>query len=155
MPKTTVRIEGAEELKRKLEALGREARGRTLETAAMSGAEVIRDLARTKAPGPYIEAEVAQSAEFAIEIEIGPDKEHWYYQFAETGASAHPIGPKNREALVLYGDKLPRLRWAVSHQGHAAAPFLRPALEDGKTAAIAAVGAELAIGIARVVGSGG
>ena len=152
MPKTTVRIEGADELKAKFEALGKEARGPTLARAGQQGAEVIRDLARTKAPGPYIDLEIEKQTEFAILFNIGPDKDHWYYQFAETGAGPHPIGPKSGEAIRFTGREGEILRWAVAHPGHAADPFLRPAIETGQDAATKAIAAELRAGIARVAG---
>lgn len=153
--KATVKIEGAEELKRKLEALSRGARGPILERAAAEGAEIVKDAANARAPGPNIEAEVAKAAEFAVLFHIGPDKEHWYYQFAETGVSAHRIDGNVKQAIQFPGDEGLIVRFVAEHPGHAADPFLRPALEGSKAEATAAVGRALKKQIDRVVGSGG
>lgn len=153
MPAVTVHLEGEAELKAKIEALGKAARGATLERAALAGAEVIRADAQRRAPGPHIEAEVTQAADMAIEVGIGPDKEHWYYLFFETGTSGHGIGPDSGKAIVFSGREGPEVRFEVDHPGMAAEPFLRPALDSKRDMAIAATGAELRREIERVASS--
>jgi HK97 gp10 family phage protein len=150
MAKVTVHLEGEEELKAKLEALGRLARGRALEDAAMAGAEVIRADAEHRAPGPHIEAVVTQAADLAVEVGIGPDKAHWYYCYFESGASRHGIRPKNRKALALGGPEGPEVRFEVDHPGMVAEPFLRPAMDAKGDEATRATGEELRRGIERV-----
>jgi len=150
MPSVTVRIEGAEELKAAIEGLRRAARGPVLERAALKGAEVIRAAAASRAPGPYIEAEVTKAADLAVEVGIGPDAAHWYYQFFETGAGAHPIDPTKKKALAFAGREGEVVRFHVGHPGMAAKPFLRPAIDSQKDAAVAATGDELRKGIESV-----
>lgn len=146
----TVHLEGEQELKAQLEALGRAARGATLERAAMAGAEVIRAEAQRRAPGPHIESEITQAADLAIEVGIGPDKAYWYYLFFETGAAGHAITPATKGGLAFGGDDGPIVRFGVDHPGMAAEPFLRPAIDGQGPAAVAATGAELKRGIDAV-----
>lgn len=143
MPTVTVRIDGAEELQAKFEALERAARGPALERAALAGAAVIEAEASGRAPGPYLESQVLQQTDEAIEIGIGPDADHWYYGFFETGTSGHPIEPASRRALAFEGREGEIVRKKVYHEGMAARPFLRPALEAGKERAIAATAERL------------
>lgn len=143
MPTVTVRIDGAEELQAKFEALERAARGATLERAALAGAAVIETEAKNRAPGPYLESEVLQQTDQAIEIGIGPDADHWYYGFFETGTSGHVIEPSSRRALAFEGREGVIVRRKVYHEGMAARPFLRPAIEAGQEQAIAATAAVL------------
>lgn len=150
MAKVTVHLEGEEELKAALEALARAARGAILERAANDGAEVIRAGAARRAPGPYIEKAVAQQADYAVEVEIGPDEDHWYYGFAETGAAGHAIGPKNRKALAFEGRGGEVVRFGVEHPGRPAEPFLRPAIDEDGPEAVEATGATLRRGIEAV-----
>ena len=151
MAKVSVRIEGGEELKARLERLEAAARQRALEAAAKAGAEVIRDDANRRAPGPHVVAEVVKASDAAVEVGIGPDKDHWYYQFFETGAGRHPIGPESKKAIRFPGaEGQEMVRFGVTHPGMAASPFLRPAL-DGQTArAVRALGQELGKSIERV-----
>ena len=150
MTKVTVRIEGADELKAAIEGLRRAARGPILERAALKGAEVIRAEASGNAPGPHVEAEVTKAADLAVEVGIGPDAAHWYYQFFETGAGAHSIDPTKKKALAFPGREGQVVRFHVGHPGMAAKPFLRPAVDSQKDAAVQATGDELRKGIEAV-----
>jgi HK97 gp10 family phage protein len=132
-----VRIEGLEELRAQLRKLGREARA-VLVQAAYAGAEEIRQEAEAKAPGPYIEKEKNPKGK-NTEILIGPDREHWYYLFAEMGTDPHEIKPRKKggkKALAFEG----LVRRSVNHPGSTARPFLRPAVDSAKGRATDAVG---------------
>ena len=129
MPTITARVEGADELKAKLEALGTKARGAILERAGEAGAEVIRAAAEANAPGPHIELALSRSAEYAVEFEIGPDMAHWYYQFFETGAGRHTIEGNTKMAVAFLGADGEVVREVVDHPGMKAKPFLRPAID--------------------------
>ena len=59
-----------------------------------------------------------------VEVGIGPDKDHWFYQFSETGAAAHEI---NGSPLLFQGREGMVKTARVSHPGMPAKPFLRPA----------------------------
>ena len=150
MPSVTVRIEGADELKAKVEALQTKARGAILEKAALKGAKVIEQEAERNAPGPHIVTEVRASAKYAVEFGIGPDAAHWYYGFFETGTGIHIITPKTGRAIAFSGAGGEVVRFLAVHPGMKAKPFLRPAFDTKSGDATAAVGAELVRGINAV-----
>lgn len=132
----TIKLEGDKELKRKLDLLGRRARGALLK-AAEAGAEVIEDAAEQRAPGPHIVIGNQKVEGGRAEVDIGPDKEHWHYQFFETGATAHEI---SGSPLVFEGEKGLVVTKRVDHPGMPAEPFLRPALSDKREDAKDAAG---------------
>lgn len=136
MGNTSVKITGDAELKRKLAQLGTKARGALLD-AAMAGGEVIEQAAEPKAPGPHIEIGHEKIDGGRASVEIGPDKEHWFYQFFETGASRHEI---KGSPLVFEGERGLVITQKVDHPGIPAAPFLRPAMQSKKDAARDAAG---------------
>lgn len=135
----TIRIEldGDKELMAKLSAMGIGAKA-ILEAAVSAGAELVRDLARERAPGPEIEMEVARSSATSATAAVGPDKEHWYYRFHETGAGAHPI--KGKPFMVFEGESGTVRTKAVAHPGFGASPFLRPAIDGHEDDAADAMG---------------
>lgn len=123
-------IEGMEDLQKKIVGLRKDI-AKILEEAAQAGADVIAAEANTLAPGPHIETEVAESTWTHADINIGPDKEHWYYRFFEFGAGPHEISPKKVGGLQFPGREGEAVvRMIVHHQGMAASPFLRPAHEN-------------------------
>ena len=134
MGTTTVRIEGLEELQGKLRRLGSSVEA-VLVVGATEGAKVIRDEARGRGPGPHIEVELKKSSADYAEVSIGPDDEHWYYRFFESGVGSHEIKPSKKKALKFAGREGETVRRRVVHVGMGAKPFLRPAIEAGKGAA--------------------
>lgn len=141
MMQVSVRIEGADEVAAELRKIGERA-GQVLEEAALEGAQVIVDDANTLAPGPNIEAEVVKRDQHSVEVNIGPDKDHWYYRFFETGTQPHTITPSTRKRLRFdVGEEVFAL--AVQHPGMAAQPFLRPAIDENTDAAAKAAGQAL------------
>lgn len=131
MAKTTIKLTGDLELKRKLEQLKARARGALLD-AAEAGADVVQADADRRAPGPHIITGNKVVEGGKATVEIGPDKEHWYYQFAETGATAHEI---TGAPLVFLGERGLIITRKVAHPGMDAHPFLRPALSTQRDAA--------------------
>lgn len=107
-----------------------------LEAAVEAAAEVVRDAAVPNAPGPGIGKEKSEDTETVVSFHVGPDKAHWYYRFAETGAQAHQITPRVARALWIEG----RFVAGARHPGMPAKPFLRPASDENKPAASAAAG---------------
>lgn len=124
-----VKLEGGEELIAALRELDLSVRS-TLRAATLAGAEVIAAAADGLAPGPHIEAEVTSASAGKIEVAIGPDKEHWYYRFSETGTAPHEI--EGSSMLAFEGDEGWVRTRQVAHKGMAARPFLRPA-HDAKS----------------------
>lgn len=145
-----VRIEGLEELKVKMRRLGVDVE-RSLDRAARAGAEVVREETASRAPGPHVVFERDPKGQpERPQYLIGPDKEHWYYQFFETGAGQHEIDGKTRKALLFPGKSGMLVRRKVGHPGMGASPFLRPGLEAAKEAAVDAVGKVLKAAVERV-----
>jgi HK97 gp10 family phage protein len=151
--KLTIDPQSWNELKRKLEALKDELSRQALqEEAVLAGAEIIRDEATTHAPGPHIVAEIVKRADLSdvVTAGVGPDEEHWYYRFAETGATPHEIRAAGG-AIVFYGEQAQPFvgKRALGTGGTPARPFLRPAIERKGPTAIEAMGQVLAEGIKR------
>lgn len=141
-------VDGADELIAALRAVS-EAPDKVLERATIAGAEVIQDLAEQKAPGPGIDHETEKIVPGSVTVAVGPDKDHWYYLFAETGAQAHEIDPKNRQALRWPGFEGDQFAEHTAHPGTPARPFMRPAADQGADAAAAAVGNVIAQEISK------
>lgn len=117
-----VKVEGVDQLVRRLNVLPREVSRENLLAATMEGAEVIRAAAAEKAPkerGGLAKSIMAAPDEKrttpsrAVAL-IGPDSEHFYGLFVEMGHEVvMPGGGKS------VGDVPPR-------------PFLRPALDESR-----------------------
>jgi HK97 gp10 family phage protein len=153
--KLTIDPASWQELKRKLEALKDELSKRAIqEEAVLAGAGIIREEADKHAPGPHIVAEIVERADLpdVVTAGVGPDKKHWYYRFAETGATPHEIKAAGG-AIVFYGNQATPFvgKGAQNTGGMPAKPFLRPAVENKGTDAIDAMGNVLRKGIERAV----
>lgn len=138
----SVKIEGADEVAAELRQIGRRA-GQVLEAGALAGADVVAGDANRRAPGPNIHAEVVERSQSSVTVDIGPDEEHWYYKFFETGTQPHRITPLNRKALRFEVGDEEIFALAVQHPGMAAQPFLRPALDENADGAAGAAGQAL------------
>jgi HK97 gp10 family phage protein len=140
----TVKIEGGAELLVVLDELGENVR-QALAGAAEAGANIIRDAANGLAPGPHVIAKYVWSKRFKktrVNFKIGFDKEHWYYVFFERGAHEHGILGTPLLAFPGEGGERDVVTY-VEHPSMAARPFLRPAMDQNKDAAVAAVMAAL------------
>jgi HK97 gp10 family phage protein len=124
----SVKLIGADELKKVLDELGKAGRPALL-PAARAGGEVIKDTANTRAPGPHIITGNEKQEGGTAEIEIGPDEEHWHYRFTEFGASAHEI---TGDPLVFKGKGGIIRTTKVNHPGMKAEPFLRNTADEKK-----------------------
>jgi len=119
----TVSLEGGEDLLKAIRDADMSVRS-VLRAATLAGGRVVADAAAGGAPGPEIIAEVLEASAAGVEVGIGPDKEHWFYQFLETGAAAHEI---TGTPMIFQGRDGMVKTAKVSHPGMAARPFLRPA----------------------------
>jgi hypothetical protein len=88
MPPIDMTIEGGEELLKEIKRLGIDVEA-MLKAAVLRGAEVIADAANERAPGPHNGVEVDKESKGSVTVNIGPDEDHWYYRFFETGAGRH------------------------------------------------------------------
>lgn len=153
MARSAIRIEGLDDLADKMRRLGLRA-NQAMKPGVLSGAEKWRDLALAEAPGPHVEIELDLVGPKRVEATIGPDAEHWYYQFFETGAAAHEIRAKNRKALLFQAGNEQVFAKKVRHGGLAARPFLKPPFTASKEQIVGAVGEEWKK-IGEVSGAGG
>lgn len=143
-----------------LKELERAVRKEIIEGALMAGGEIIHSAAESRAPGPLViriiggrslrkrvdpqlSAIVKANGKFCA---IGPSAKEWYYRFFEFGASKHDIRPKRAGAIAFDGrDGGKVIRgWANATGGVQKRPFLRPAVDDNKDSAVAAMGDVLA-----------
>ena len=133
-----MKLEGAEQLLKALEKAENEAK-KALKEAGQAGGKVFKDAAEDNAPGPLVMV-VEKSSVGKIEIAVGPSKAKWYYRFFETGARPHEI--KARKADVLYIPGVGREFFGSASEtgGLSAKPFLRPAFDTKREAAIKAFG---------------
>jgi len=134
-----MRIEGGEELLRRLREMGFSVED-VLLTAATAGAEVIAAEANTMAPEPKIEVAPADgNRRGEISVDVGPPEDKWYWRFLETGAQPHEI-TAHKGLLVFEGEQGLVRTGKVHHSGIAARPFLRPALDERQDDATDEVG---------------
>lgn len=131
--KTRIELIGGDELRKKIHNLGDAVQGIN-RTAAQAAQKPIMDEANSLAPGPNIIALTSkkESTEDRSVVNIGPDKEHWYYQFIETGVSAHEMSGKSSPVLAFMGRGGVVITKLVRHPGFAARPFLRPAMNHNR-----------------------
>lgn len=107
-------------------------------SAVAAGGNAIKGLALQRAPGPHLDVDVKGTATGA-RANIGPDKEHWYYSFFETGAVAHAEKPGKGKLMAFEGENGEVFTTHVEHPGMPAQPFLRPAIDEGEDVAVGAV----------------
>ena len=138
--KMHVEIEGLQELAQALEDAGADVK-EVLKDAIVSAGEIVAQAAIPAAPGAeiYPEVDEEESSDKKIVVNVGPDQDHWYYRFQETGATAHEINAAPG-ALAFEGDQGVVVTKSVSHPGVVGRPFLRPALTSTKDRAVEEVG---------------
>jgi hypothetical protein len=91
----------------------------------------------------HIETEVAKSTPSQCLVKIGPDKDHWYGRFLETGAGAHIITATEGKLLRFYQGGAVVYAKTVHHPGTPAVPFLRPARDNKAGEALRIFGREM------------
>lgn len=140
--KMRVEIEGLQDLVQALEDAGANVK-EVLQGAVLAAGEIVLQAAILAAPGSEIYAKLDEdeSSDQKIVVNVGPDDQHWYYQFAETGATAHEISAAG--ALAFEGSEGLVITKSVSHPGMVAKPFLRPALTSTKDEAVEEVGSHI------------
>lgn len=126
-------IQNLEEVQRIIEALGERVKT-VLPQAVEAGAGVLQDRMVALGPGPAIGVEMDGATAL-----IGPDKAHFYYTFFETGTHAHLVTPHAAQALH-WGDTFAARAYPG---GIAPAPFMRPAVDEGRDEVAEAIGAVL------------
>ncbi len=177
------------EFKRKLRKLEDVVRKDVVKRALDAGGVIIEASAKQKAPGPYIDHMVMTGAQLskrwrsagaqgikpdALYVAIGPDKDHWYYRFAEFGVQAHGVKRKRTRGLQQalkgaatrqdrravrksFAGRTPAMRFWINGKliftrkvrGQPKKPFLRPAADSQGPTAIKAVGEVLKVEIEK------
>lgn len=139
--KFTATLKGDKELIANLKKVKAGA-AKVLQQAVMGGAGIIETAADKGAPGAYnVQQLVAEETTTTRAVAaIGPDREHWYYTFFETGTQPHEATPRVKQALMLMPAGEPVVRLITRSGGMAAQPFLRPAIENTQPAVTAKVG---------------
>jgi HK97 gp10 family phage protein len=153
-----VKLEGAEELIEELRALGVNVK-RSVRGAVRAGAKVIQEAAEANArgvtgsSGKHVRIKVSARSKEFVEAEIGATKKKFQLPFFETGVQPHEI---TGSPLVFEGDKGLIVIGGVRHPGMPAQPWLRPALDVKRDAAVEAMGETLraAIEEARIAAEG-
>lgn len=137
-----VKIEGTDALLNELREAGGNVR-KTIRAATKRGADIVRDAALTMAPPTRRKKILVVKASFptrnACEAQVKLAKKAWYLKFAETGVTAHEI-KRGAGPIVFEGDTGLVVTGSVQHTGHAARPFLRPAVDGYSEDAIRAMG---------------
>jgi len=135
--KMAMKLEGGEELAEQLARMGSKAL-EVVAKATHSGAEAVLDDIKADAPGPHIAMEEAKAPRGSAAVVIGPEKEHWHYQFFETGVQPFEINMVKRKSKrstgrgrKMKGDKQAMkfgeiFAKRIERGPMAAKPFLRP-----------------------------
>jgi HK97 gp10 family phage protein len=151
-------LEGQREILAQFDSLPDKLQRRVLVKVFRSGGVVIRDLARGKVR--RLSGRLAKSIRVTV---IRQRSSGWiaarviagrtvrkddpfYAWMLEGGTKPHEIRPKGKKSLFIAG----LFAEVVQHPGAAPRPFMRPALEEGADAALAAMQAMLSDEIANI-----
>lgn len=132
-------LEGGDELLKKLELMGQKALS-VLKDATHDGANAVFDDIKNNAPGSksIVMVDSNKPRGYGVySVDIGPDREHWFYQFFETGVRPYEINmaKKRSKRASGRGRKIKSDKQAMSFGGQVfkkvvrgpmiARPFLR------------------------------
>lgn len=143
MLEVQVRIDGGESLLREMRALGIRVSS-AMRSAMRAGARVIRQRAEELAPSRRVRRRratrtVASVRRDVVTIRVAPTKRRWYLRLVETGTAPHVIRARRGRVLVFQGRRGAVAVQVVQHPGARAAPWLRPAFEQQREAAVRAI----------------
>jgi len=142
------------DFKRTLKKLERVARKEVIESALTAGGTIIHRAAQSRAPGKIemqliggrtlrkkVDAKFSKVVKANAKLmAIGPDAEHWYYRFFEFGATKHEIRVRKAKALRFEGNEgIVFAKRSKQTGGVRMRPFLRPAVDGNKAAAVDAM----------------
>lgn len=143
MLEVQVRVEGGESLLREMRALGIRVSS-AMRSAMRAGARVIQQRAEELAPSRRVRRRratrtVASVRRDVVTIRVAPSKRRWYLRLVETGTRAHVIRARRGRVLVFQGRRGTVAVQVVQHPGARARPWLRPAFEQQREAAVRAI----------------
>ncbi len=133
MTKGSVKVvlEGEDELRRKLESI-QNAMKTIVEPAIQAGADLVAADGNRRSNTDHVKTEVKGRKPDQVTIDIGPDKEHFYLQFQETGTVSHTEPIRGSKILAFEGEQGLVFTTKVQHPGVPARPFLRPAIDENQ-----------------------
>jgi hypothetical protein len=163
--KMDIKLNGADELVHKLNAIGRDAAA-VLAEAARAGTLPMFQHAEQNAPGEGMTMEVTKAGHDQAIVLFGPDEEHFYYKFHETGVQPFEVNMVKRRTRRTAIDikkskakgKLIKVRGRrvggdtqallfdgqyakhMKRGGMAAQPFMRPAFDSKRADSLDAFG---------------
>lgn len=157
-----------------LRTLALAARREVVEKALLAGGNVAQAEMQKRAPGPYIEVEFVRGGSIkkgtasgsekkaiqltGVYVAVGPDSDHWYYKFTDSGTKAHGVTKRKRTRmqqhtrrrdLTLRARNLkPAMAWKQGGRwiftrkvrGMSARPFMQPAMDAAHNDIMAAIG---------------
>lgn len=93
-----IKLRGGDELVKKLQAMGKDA-PEALQGAARAGGKTLLAGIEQRAPGKgFVMEDAKPNTAQTKSVEFGPDKDHWYYQFFETGVQPFEIDMVRRKS---------------------------------------------------------
>lgn len=96
-------VSGGAELQNAIRRAGTDA-SLALPIAVADGAGAVAKLSGQQAPGPHIVIEASKPFNaMSVAYDIGPDRDHWYYQFFETGVQGFEVNAIKRRAVRASG----------------------------------------------------
>ena len=138
----TVQLKGAEELRKALQELVPKMQANVIRGGLRAGAKVIMKATQEKVPSHLglLKKSIRVGTSFRngvakATVKAG-NKDAFYWHWLEFGTHAHEIRPKNGKSLFFAGIS----GSIIHHPGAKAKPFLRPAMDENISAAMAAVG---------------
>ena len=132
----TITISGLDEVIKALEKRGDNVT-KALDEICTVAAEILQDEIESNATGSIassIVIETEEKSKSKVSKKIGASKKKWYAHFVEYGTRAH---------IIPHGVINGQYRRNIRHPGARAKPFMRPAFDTKKEAAITAVGKEI------------
>ena len=154
------RLTGTREMERVLKGLPQKVRGKVLASAARAGAQVVRKEAELRLGGEKGDIIVRKvgtrdkrkpTFKGGVTIRVGPPKDKFFLLFREFGSAAHAIVSRRRRGSTVLAEAPGGEVFGptVQHPGQPPRPFLRPAFDQTKGKALAAIGKSMGRGIER------
>ena len=144
-----ITVAGGKELAAALKELPNRIAKHALQNAVIAGANEIRDEARRLYPGKTGKAGIVARRSKAKHSDeksarVRASGSRWYLRLIEFGRSAFKVNVRNKKALASGGEVFGR---SAEIPAMPARPFLRPAFETKKVAAVKRMGEVLAANI--------
>ena len=157
------RLTGAREMERVLKQLPVKVRGKVLASAARAGAQVVRKEAVSRLGGDKADIITRKvgardknrpTFKGGVTIRVGPPAKKFFLLFREFGTASHELpkeSTRRRRGTTVLADAPSGEVFgaSVQHPGQPPRPFLRPAFDQTKGKALAAIGKSMGRGIER------